>query len=237
MAATFDALLEVQDHDTRLDQIRHRIESLPERAQVAAGAQRLGELDDAIEAESATREEIVRDQRRLEDEIESIGEKRKQVEATLYSGAVSNARELQDLQEESEALGRRITHLEDRDLELMEKLEPVDAELEVLNRTRTAEQERLDAAGVRLTTAEAELQVELDRVSAERDEVVQQVPAELLNQYEKLRSGLGGVGVARLVGSQCGGCHLTLSAMEVARIRKNPDEITNCEECGRLLVV
>ena len=237
MAATFDALLEVQDHDTRLDQIRHRIESLPERAEVTAGARRLGELDDAIEARSATRAEIVRDQRRLEDEIESIGEKRKQVEATLYSGSVSNARELQDLQEESEALGRRITHLEDRDLELMEKLEPVDAELEVLNRTRTAEQERLDAAGVRLTTAEAELQVELDRVSAERDEVVQKVPAELLSQYEKLRSGLGGIGVARLVGSQCGGCHLTLSAMEVARIRKNRDEITNCEECGRLLVV
>ena len=236
MATRFDMLLEVQDHDTRLDQIRHRVESLPERAEAAAATRALGELNKAIEAESTARAEIIREQRRFEDEIESIGGKRTQVEATLYDGSVSNARELQDLQEESEALGRRITHLEDRDLELMEKLEPVDARLDELNQSRTTEQERLDSVGARLTVVEAELQVEADRVTAQRDEVAQKVPADLLSQYEGLRSSLGGVGVARLVGSQCGGCHLTLAAMEVARIRKNPDEITNCEECGRLLV-
>ncbi|NLD75608.1 MAG: hypothetical protein GX643_02980, partial [Acidimicrobiales bacterium] len=28
---TFDALLEIQSHDTRLDQLRHQMETLPER--------------------------------------------------------------------------------------------------------------------------------------------------------------------------------------------------------------
>ncbi len=60
---------------------------------------------------------------------------------------------------------------------------------------------------------------------------------QILAEYEALRAGLGGVGVAKLVGTQCGGCHLGLSAVEVARIRKvGQNEITHCEECGRLLV-
>lgn len=237
MATSFDTLLEVQDHDTLLDQIRHRIESLAERAELATATEALNAVMGSIETESAVRSDIAREQRRLEDEIESIGDKRKQVEASLYDGSVTGARELQDLQDESEALGRRITHLEDRDLELMEQLEPLDERLGDLAKSRDAEQERLESLRVKLTAAEAELQVELEQVRARRDEAATEVPADLLGEYEKLRAGLGGIGVARLVGSQCGGCHLTLAAMELARIRKNPEEITHCEECGRLLVV
>ena len=43
--------------------------------------------------------------------------------------------------------------------------------------------------------------------------------------------------MARLVGTNCGGCHLTLSAVELDRIRHAPpDEMVFCGECGRLLV-
>ena len=63
------------------------------------------------------------------------------------------------------------------------------------------------------------------------------VDSTLLSEYESLRAARGGVGVARLSGTQCGGCHLALSAVEVSRIRKLADgEVTHCEECGRLLV-
>ena len=63
------------------------------------------------------------------------------------------------------------------------------------------------------------------------------VDAELLATYEGLRGELGGIAVARLVGSVCGGCHLGLSAVEVDRIKKQPpDALVRCDECGRLLV-
>jgi predicted nucleic acid-binding Zn-ribbon protein len=45
------------------------------------------------------------------------------------------------------------------------------------------------------------------------------------------------VAVARLVGNHCDGCHLTLPAMELDRIRHLPeDELVTCEQCGRILV-
>jgi predicted nucleic acid-binding Zn-ribbon protein len=63
------------------------------------------------------------------------------------------------------------------------------------------------------------------------------VANEALADYEQLRDQFGGVGIARLEGNHCGGCHLALSAVEVDRVRKLPgDARVVCEECGRLLV-
>ena len=45
-----------------------------------------------------------------------------------------------------------------------------------------------------------------------------------------------GVAVARLVGGRCDGCHLALAQAALERIRTAPpDEVVECEECGRLL--
>ena len=96
--------------------------------------------------------------------------------------------------------------------------------------------ETLAAARV-LTEAEADLRAQIAAEEAVRSEAMAPVPDGLLTEYERLRTGRGGIGVARLIGAQCGGCHLTLSAMEAARMRKLPDgEYGHCEECGRILV-
>ena len=55
--------------------------------------------------------------------------------------------------------------------------------------------------------------------------------------YERLRAKLGGVGAARLVGPRCSGCHLTLPATELDRLRKgSPDALVFCDQCGRILI-
>jgi len=232
-----EALLEVQDHDTRLDQLRHQLAELPARTERDEAREALSGVSAAIEAAEAERADLSRDQRRLDDEIETLSTKRKQEETALYGGAITNARELQDLQEEITSIGRRITQLEDRDLEFMEKIEPIDASLAELATRRATATEVLAGAEQRLIAAEAELAVALEQAEAARSSIAGEVPADLLAEYEALRVGNGGVGVARLTGSQCGGCHLGLSAVELSRVRKmGPGEVTHCEECGRLLV-
>jgi predicted nucleic acid-binding Zn-ribbon protein len=63
------------------------------------------------------------------------------------------------------------------------------------------------------------------------------LPADLAATYERLRSQLGGIGAAKLVGSSCGGCHLALPATELDRIRHAaPDALVYCDQCGRILV-
>jgi predicted nucleic acid-binding Zn-ribbon protein len=237
VSSPFDALLEIQAHDTRLDQLRRQLAALPAREARDAAAAAVAELDRSITGAEAERSELARQQKRLDDEIESITAKRAHEEATLYGGSVTNARALQDLQEEIGALQRRITALEDQDLEIMEQIEPLDVRLADLRATRSEQAALLETAEVELTAAEAELAVAVDAEQSARDTLAPELDAALLAEYEGLRAGRGGVGVARLVGTQCGGCHLGLSAVEVARIRKiGQDQITHCEECGRLLV-
>ena len=238
MSAALEALLEVQAHDTRLDQLRHQLDTLPARVERDAAIDALADTQVRLTAETATRDELARDQKRLDDEVSSLELKRKGFDTKLYSGSVSNPRELQDLQEEIDALGRRISVLEDREIEIMEQVEPVEALVAGLTATAAAQQTALGEAETRLTVAEAELAVAIDEEAARRVTQTEVVDPDLLAEYDKLRAGLGGVAVARLVGAQCGGCHLTLSAMEANRLRRLPDdgEVAHCEECGRILV-
>ena len=231
------ALLAVQEHDTRADQLNHRMQTLQVRADLAQLEDDVLTVDGQLADTQRRRDELARSQQRLEDEIASLGERANQAEKQLYSGSVTNPRELQALQDDVASIRRRIGQLEDDELEIMELVEPVDAERSEL----ASQRDRLDAECERLRAvlaeAESELATELAAVRAEREEAAAAVPDELWPEYDKLRARLGGVAIARLVGSTCQGCHLALPAVEVDRIRKLPlDEAVYCEECGRLLV-
>jgi predicted nucleic acid-binding Zn-ribbon protein len=136
-----------------------------------------------------------------------------------------------------EALSRRQRQLEDQELELMEQAEPLDADLVTFAAERSQLDEQAMGLLARIAAEEVAIDAELADVIAKRAEAVVGVPADLLAEYESLRGALGGIGIARLTGNRCEGCHLTLSAVDVDRIRRAPDdEVPHCTECNRLLV-
>lgn len=233
----FDDLLRVQERDTAADQLRHRRDSLPERRALIELGQAIARHDKATAAIQGQRDEIARAQRRIEDEVAGIEEKVTSETGTLYSGSVTSPRELQAIQEEIDALGRRQRQLEDQVIELMEQAEPLDGELETAQAARADLDRQVAGAQASMAASEAAIDEELASVEAERDEARAGVADDLLARYDKMRPQYGGVAVARLVGSSCGGCHLVLSAVELDRIRHQPpDALVTCQECGRLLV-
>lgn len=232
-----EALLAVQALDTSADQLRHRRQHLPERAELADRQSKLAELDGRASTVQANRDEIATAEKRLEDEIATVIRRAKSADEKLYSGTVNIPRELTALQDEITSLQRRQRQLEDQELELMEQAEPLDAALAELAAARST----LDADAMTYSSAIAEAEVaidtELNDVNARRTQAAEPVPPDLLAEYERLRKALGGIGVARLNGNRCEGCHLTLSAVDVDRIRHAPDGVlVHCEECSRLLV-
>jgi predicted nucleic acid-binding Zn-ribbon protein len=232
-----ELLLAIQDEDTTIDQLEHRRDHLPERAAVDTHAGTVAGVEAEQAAQDERRTELDRNLKRLQDEVASLEARIAEVTRTLHSGAVTAPRELQALQHEQESLRRRQDHLETEELELMEELDPLNETLAALNarlEELSAEGERLDQA---LIEAEVHIEEELTSVTARRAEAAAGVDAGLITTYEELRKRLGGIAVARLVRSVCGGCHLGLSAAEVDRIKKQPpDALVTCDECGRLLV-
>jgi len=233
----WDTLLAVQEHDTHADQLVHRSQHLPVRATLADLEGKVAEVDRAIDEVDRRLGDLRRSQQRLEDEIASLRTRAAQADKQLYSGTTNNPRELQALQDDIASIQRRISKLEDDELDVMEATEPVDAERAVLVARRDRHDQQAQALRVELAEVEAEIAAELASVREQREIAAKAVPDDLWPEYDRLRASLGGIAIARLVGSTCQGCHLALSAVEVDRIRKmSLDEPVHCEECGRLLV-
>ena len=232
----WDDLLAVQEHDTAIDQLLHRRAHLPSRVELDGVMAELASLEASAGEVEEARGGLGRDQQRLEDEIGSLNERAQQHDKTLYSGTIGNPRELQALQDEIAALKRRISQLEDQELEVMEQLEPLDAQLAIVADGRAKLDERGAALRAQIAEEEVGIDAELEQVRSERDGLAADIDAGLLAEYDDLRKRSGGIGIARMVGGSCGGCHLGLSAVEVDRIKKLPaDAPAYCEECGRLL--
>lgn len=235
--SAFEALLRLQDHDIRIDQLQHKLATLPERAAVEANAAAQAELERDAAPVQARRDELARDQKRVEDEVAVVEAKAADVHRTLYGGTVTSPKELQALQADHDSLKRRQTQLEDRVLELMEEVEPADAELAAFDGRRRTLAADGEAAEVALTVAVAEAEAELAQAVGERAGLAEAVAPEQLASYDRLRPQFGGIAVARLVGTQCGGCHLSLSSMALEAVRRLPeDAVAHCDECGRILV-
>lgn len=228
-------LLALQRSDTRLDQLRHRRAHLPERAEMQALDAALADLRADLEKLRTRQTDLSRSQSRLELEVTSIEDRRADIDRKLAAGTVP--RELQALMEEGEALKRRQRALEDELLEIMELAEPVSAQVSAFEQQESELADRRATGKQHLDVADTDVVSELTTVEAQRATHASAVPAAALKEYDRLRARLDGVAVSELVGTTCTGCHTTLAAMEVERIRREPpDTMVYCEPCGRIVV-
>lgn len=230
-------LLPVQELDTRLRRIDHRLEQLPERTARDEIDAELARVRGEVEVAEAEKHELVRQQKKLEDEIALVEEKVAGEEAKLYGGGSTDPGHLQDLQTEINGLKRKISALEDAELELMEQVEPIDARLLGLADERDRLDEQAQVANAALAEVEAALDDERNAIQAERDTLIADIDAAAVDRYDKARARLGGTAVAALEHGICGACHIKLSAVEKDRVMHLPDDAEiECEECGRFLV-
>jgi uncharacterized protein len=232
-----DTLLELQARDAAIDRLHHRRDTVPERATLDEVRTELTAVEKQLADATERRDEVAREERKLDDEAGSLETKAAEVERTMYSGEVTSPRELQMLQADVDQLRRHRRSLEDRELEVMERREVLDTEvgqLEGRARELRADAERLGSV---LSTAEAEIDEELAGERGVRNELAGTVDASLLDDYERCRERARGVGAARLNGTTCQGCHLSIPSVEAERIRKSPTgTVAHCDNCGCILV-
>lgn len=231
------ALLDVQAHDTTADQLRHRRAHLPDRAALTELDARRRDYAERLAEAVARQADANRREARLDEQVGAMDQRVIDIERRMYSGEVTATRDLLAMTGEITAIKSRRSGLDDEVLAVMEEGESLAGELAELEAEgRRLEEERATLLAA-ISAAEAVIDQELAEVAARRNASVGDVPADVLAVYEALRAKLGGVGAARLVGTSCTGCHLTLPAAEVARIKREPaDAVVLCDQCGRILV-
>ncbi len=233
----YEQILNIQALDLRLVQLRHRLTTHPARAEAAQASEEITRLEQVVAEVEGRHHDLERDQKRLDDEVEKIEAKRKQVEGKLYDGSVTASKELIALQDEGRSLLERQTRIEDDELEIMESLEQVGAELEAERAKVAKAVQAEEAAEEALAEATIELEAEMEQVTDERRVAAEPANPVLLARYEELSAQFDGVAVARFSDSRCDGCHMQLSAVAVDLLTRAADDaVVTCEECGRLLV-
>lgn len=235
--SALDDLLTVQEHDTVIDQLRHRQETLPERVALREVEKARASLAVERMAAAAARDEVAGRQASLERDIAASEARIVEIDKRLYSGEITASRDLQAMTHEIESIKHRVSTLEDSALAAMEEREPLDEAVDALD-ARDAE---LVAEGVRLAAviveAEASIAEELAKEEAARSSAVAVVDPGLVSIYERLRARLDGIGAARLEHGTCMGCRMKLPATELDRLKREPaDAVVYCDQCGRILV-
>lgn len=228
-------LIDLADVDRELSRLAHRRRSLPEIAELADAEVAVRTARDAVVEAETNANDLDRDIRRVERDVEGV-RARTERDNTLLAGAGIGAKQAAELQHELETLGRRQSILEDEQLEIMEQREALEAHLQ---HARAA----LDAAGkeqVAITERRDAALLDIDAGEAgrnrAREEVLVDLPADLLAAYERRRAQQG-VGAALLVARRCQACRLELDRTALSDLRgAAPDAIVHCEECGVILV-
>ena len=232
-----EPLLDLQERDLALDRLRHRREVLPERDALRAAETQAASLESDLHQLRDARDEVAREERKHDDEAQALGTQATTAERRLYSGEVSSPRELQALQADVEQLRRHQRAIEDNQLATMERREPLDEQVKVLERDLETTTEAVANASAGLAAAEAEIDAAIEVERAAREALASGLPSDLVTEYERCREKANGIGAARLIGGTCQGCHLTIPATEVDRIRKAaPGVFAHCDNCGCILV-
>lgn len=227
-------LLDLQALDTKLQQLAHRANTLPELAtivalEVEAEEARLTGVTDAGALEDA-RIEL----RRVESDVEVVEARIKRDTGRLET--TSSVKDVAGLEAELTSLRKRQSDLEDIQLAVMERLD----ELEAAAAASTAKHQELLAA---LSEAQASRDVALVGINSERDHasanratIVEKLPDDLVSLYERQRERYG-TGASHLRGGVSSASGVKLNESDMAAIRAAaPDDVVLCPDSNAILV-
>jgi predicted nucleic acid-binding Zn-ribbon protein len=231
-------LLDLQQVDTRIRQLRYRRANLPEQKALDDRTDLLDRVSSELGAARERLNRLERDQRRHERELETVEARYAAETQRKYSGAITSQKELEALDAELISLEQRQSDLEDTLLEIMEQREETESLIVTLTEREAELADEVAASTKVRDQAAAEVRHDLAQQVAERKLIAADLPESVLKYYDDVRARKDGLAVAELQGRTCAGCHLELTTTEMLQVRALVDRgLARCEQCGRILVV
>jgi len=233
MLEALEVLRQLQALDSQIDAERVRVSTidalLHDRSEYEAAKQR-------HDVTTAPLRQLEADQMDLELKVGSARSQLVEADQKLYSGKVSNSRELADLQSRGTDLRRQIESGDDTLLDVMERLETARADAA----TADAELRRVVTARRTLETdlvAERKaLVASIRATTAARDQARTAIDPANVRTYDRLRVRHGGAVVVGVKQRICLGCRVTLTGAYEQRLRQG-GTLVSCQSCGRFLYI
>ena len=229
MNQTLEQLIKLQEIDHRLLEIKEHMGDLPQK--VESQELEIGTIQSINEQKQARIDQIDKDIRHHESEIEDFSTKLKKYKEQLF--LVKSNKEYDAISQEIDHMKTMISESETVQLQFEEEKAEL-AETTKLNTNKIeSTSESLASNRIALQSAMAETTQEQKKLESNRNILYKDIELTYLNQYETLRKARDGVGMASIISSACGGCYSQLPPQIVIEIKENKQIIT-CPGCGIL---
>ncbi|HLU64556.1 MAG TPA: hypothetical protein VKY66_08535 [Protaetiibacter sp.] len=233
-AADQELLLELQDHDTRLQRLDHQLRTLPQRAELERLEGELQEARRTVVEQTGRLEDAQAELGRVEADVAVVAARIERDSARLQTS--SSVKDVQALEQELAALARRQDELEEIQLVVMQRVEDHENELATTRAALEALEARIAETTAARDEAAAALEQERANVATDRATIAQRVPAELLALYEKQRARYG-IGASHLRGGVSSASGVALNATDLDAVRAAaPDDVLLCPDSNAVLV-
>jgi len=223
-------LIHLQEIDSAIERIRRRITGIPgaQQALVLRSAERAAAVQ-AIKDRTASTSNA---RREIEKEVAAVQTRLSKYKEQLM--AVKTNKEYQAMQTEIASAEGLVRSQEDRLLDLMEAGEKESAELRTAEAAMKAEQGKVASEEKALDAEKVAQEAELQRLTAERAQVVSQISKEALTIFVRVAHGRRGIAVAEARDGLCVVCHVRLRPQVFNEVRRNA-AIIQCDSCTRIL--
>ncbi len=226
------ALYRLQKKDLELDACRQRVREITETLEQDRILREAQAVVDALQADLRPQEAQHTD---LNLKIQTVDAQTEQFSDRLYSGTVSNPKELEDIQNKIAERKRRREQLENELLETMIVVEDLQEQLQTatdhLAQVKAERAEQHQA----LTQELRRLKVESTQLKIERKKALREVAPENRDMYKALRTQKRGQAVATISGDSCSVCGVQQTTTIAQQVRQG-QAVIMCASCGRILV-
>jgi uncharacterized protein len=222
-------LRELQAIDSRRQEMRKSIESLPERLRPAK--QDLAKLEAMLQQE---REQVAETEKwRVEQEelVKRDEEAVRQAKSKLQQSR--NTKDFAAANREVENKRRMISEREEELLKVIGAMETTRAQLAQREKDVEALRQHVASEEAAVASKTAEVTAELEREESGRQAIAMQVPRELLRRYEQVQRRRG-VALVPVVDGSCKGCFMSLPP-QLNNIIARGTSLESCPSCQRLL--
>lgn len=233
--AVIPILFRLQEIETRLNALQRIEQDLSRDSNMLALEELAKEIRSRLADRTQKTSENKKIQKKLELECQRCLEHYRQEETLLYSGKISNPRELEQIQQKMGEYRQLQDKLEMEILSLLEVDEKLNSEIADLEARLTRCMKELTDRQKINGEKKLELQLEREQLHIELEAITPQIPVEWMARYRKIADSHRGIGIAQLKGNVCGACHVSLSDSLLKKVKQGDDCLYFCENCGRII--
>ena len=223
-------LVSLQEIDLDIQALKKQLIEIPKQIETS-----LSHLNKEKEVLQAAQQEIKNLQKtRSRLELDAAGENDKMAKTKIKLPSVKTNKEYSALLAEIEVANKKISKIEDLELETMETLETKENELPKFEKKFCEEEKRFQEFKKQKEKNATTFNQDISELLNKRDVIIKEIEPRWSSHYEKILEARGGLAVVSIDNVVCLGCHqqiLLQTSIEV----KLGEKIHQCQHCNRIL--